>query len=64
MNPKDKELVKNIFANPIDIDGVSFAVVLLTEFIHDNSMDEETAMKAVTEIANIIKDDLRLLYNQ
>jgi len=38
--------------------------VLLAEFIHDNSMDEETAMKAVTEIANIIKDDLRLLYNQ
>ena len=64
MNPKDKELVKNIFANPIDIDGVSFAVVLLTEFIHDNSMDEKTAMKAVAEIANIIKDDLRLLYNQ
>ena len=64
MNPKDEELVRNIFAKPVEIDGVSFAVVLLTEFIHDNSMDEKTAMKAVAEIANIIKDDLRLLYNQ
>jgi len=64
MSPKDEALVRSIFAKPVEIDGVSFAVVLLAEFIHDNSMDEETAMKAVTEIANIIKDDLRLLYNQ
>ena len=64
MNPKDEALVRNIFAKPVEIDGVSFAIVLLTEFIHDNSVDEEMAMKAVAEIAHVIKDDLRLLYNQ
>jgi len=57
-------LVRSIFVKPVEIDGVSFAIVLLTEFIHDNSVDEEMAMKAVAEIAHVIKDDLRLLYNQ
>ena len=64
MRPQDEELVRGIFAKPVEIDGVGFAIVLLAEFIHDNSVNEEMAMKAVTEIAHVIKDDLRLLYNQ